>query len=408
MTTAHTPPTVRGGLLSRVRKGLLSDAADRRSGGLLTRIDELFPNLRDRLSNNYAGLGGLSAGLLSGGAHPWSAGMSGFLAGNQADLGRRDQQREQERQEQLRQAVMAGIGGLGSTPPGLSELAAASPEFGAQYLANAWAQPTTPDLPNSWREYSLTTSNPTPEGYAAFLNPPDSETNPSSYREYQLTDPTPTPDEYAQFLAARSGGMTLSIGPDGSVTYGPASGSGGRPTDANYTSNLYAQRMEAADQIISQFSDAGQSLVQRGLNQVPIFGNFWTSPEFQQFDQAARDFINAVLRRESGAVISDAEFANAKRQYLPQPGDGPEVLAQKAENRRIAIEGIRNAAGPAYAGSVVAAPQPASGGSMLEQQNTATPSGQQGGAAPEGTIILMPDGSLMVKQDGQWVPYAIQ
>lgn len=58
-------------------------------------------------------------------------------------------------------------------------------------------------------------------------------------------------------------------------------------------------------------------------------------------DQAKRDFINSVLRRESGAVISDAEFANAERQYFPQVGDKPAVIAQKAKNRRVSIDGMR-------------------------------------------------------------------
>jgi hypothetical protein len=78
---------------------------------------------------------------------------------------------------------------------------------------------------------------------------------------------------------------------------------------------------------------------------VPV-GNYLAGNDFQKFDQAQRDFINAVLRRESGAVISDEEFANARLQYLPQPFEGPEILRQKAANRKIAIEGMRRSAGP--------------------------------------------------------------
>jgi hypothetical protein len=51
--------------------------------------------------------------------------------------------------------------------------------------------------------------------------------------------------------------------------------------------------------------------------------------------------VNAVLRRESGAVISPEEFANAERQYFPQIGDSRPVIEQKARNRRAAIEGMR-------------------------------------------------------------------
>jgi len=37
------------------------------------------------------------------------------------------------------------------------------------------------------------------------------------------------------------------------------------------------------------------------------------------FEQAKKNFVNAVLRLESGAVISPSEFTNADKQYFPQP-----------------------------------------------------------------------------------------
>ena len=65
--------------------------------------------------------------------------------------------------------------------------------------------------------------------------------------------------------------------------------------------------------------------------------------EQQQIEQAQRNFINAVLRRESGAVISPEEFDNARKRVLPQPGDEPASIAQKcqpaANHRRIAHRG---------------------------------------------------------------------
>lgn len=75
--------------------------------------------------------------------------------------------------------------------------------------------------------------------------------------------------------------------------------------------------------------------------------NWLKTSDFQQFEQAERNFINAVLRRESGAVISPQEFDNAKKQYFPQPGDSAEVLKQKKQNRDTALVGISKAAGPA-------------------------------------------------------------
>lgn len=47
--------------------------------------------------------------------------------------------------------------------------------------------------------------------------------------------------------------------------------------------------------------------------------SFLQSAERQKFEQAKRNFVNAVLRNESGAVIADSEFKNADKQYFPQP-----------------------------------------------------------------------------------------
>ena len=75
-------------------------------------------------------------------------------------------------------------------------------------------------------------------------------------------------------------------------------------------------------------------------------GNYLLSSEQQRVDQAQRDFVNAVLRQESGAVISDAEFANAQRQYFPSPGDDAKTIAQKRANRKLAIQGFAKMSGP--------------------------------------------------------------
>jgi hypothetical protein len=77
-------------------------------------------------------------------------------------------------------------------------------------------------------------------------------------------------------------------------------------------------------------------------------GNFALTPEQQSFFQAERNFINAVLRRESGAVISDQEFANARKQYIPQPGDSDKVLEQKRRNRETVQRSFTRDAGPSY------------------------------------------------------------
>lgn len=75
--------------------------------------------------------------------------------------------------------------------------------------------------------------------------------------------------------------------------------------------------------------------------------NALLSDSSQRVDQAQRDFINAILRQESGAAIGASEFDNAAKQYFPQPGDSDAVKGQKARNRALAIQGLQANAGRA-------------------------------------------------------------
>ncbi len=126
--------------------------------------------------------------------------------------------------------------------------------------------------------------------------------------------------------------------------------SGGKLTDAQSNAALYSNRMISAEKIFRdpKVIEAALSFKQRYRSQTPVVGNYLVDENFQKFDQAQRNFINATLRRESGAVINPSEFENAERQYFPQPGDSKAVLAQKARNRAEAIMGIGAGAGKGY------------------------------------------------------------
>lgn len=112
----------------------------------------------------------------------------------------------------------------------------------------------------------------------------------------------------------------------------------------------YADRMQASNAILKQVDNEGTSWIQRRLATVgdKIGTTGLNSEKFQKFEQAQRDFINATLRLESGAVISEAEFDSAKKQYFPQPGDIEARIKQKAANRERTITGFVREAGPSY------------------------------------------------------------
>jgi len=90
------------------------------------------------------------------------------------------------------------------------------------------------------------------------------------------------------------------------------------------------------------------------INPLPTFLG-GPSAQQQQVDQARRNFITAVLRKESGASISPSEFANEEKKYFPQTGDTDTVIKQKQDARELAIKAMGIQAGPQGARNI--APQ---------------------------------------------------
>lgn len=124
------------------------------------------------------------------------------------------------------------------------------------------------------------------------------------------------------------------------------------PTEAQSNANLFGTRAEKANQSLNslegKYSPAKVQLQNftGGVPGASYLANKFMSDADQKASQAQMDFVTAILRKESGASISQSEFDNARRQYFPQPGDSPAVMKQKAANRQTAIEGIKASAGP--------------------------------------------------------------
>ncbi len=144
-------------------------------------------------------------------------------------------------------------------------------------------------------------------------------------------------------------GTRLNVGPDGTISFTDGVADDGTPAlNVEQGKNTgFLMRAQDAEKVISANESEGTSMWNKAAANMPLgAGNYMISQDAQKLNQAKRDFINAVLRQESGAVISPEEFANAEQQYFPQPGDGPDVLKQKAQNRKNAVEGFRIRSGP--------------------------------------------------------------
>jgi hypothetical protein len=127
-------------------------------------------------------------------------------------------------------------------------------------------------------------------------------------------------------------------------------------TESQGKATTFGMRAQIASDILDSIGKDGSvqpGLIKRAAEAFPLAGDAagtalnWTqSSQQQQVEQAQRDFINAVLRLESGAVIGPTEFESGKKQYFPQPGDSAEVIAQKKKNRETEISGLGMMAGP--------------------------------------------------------------
>jgi hypothetical protein len=170
---------------------------------------------------------------------------------------------------------------------------------------------------------------------------------------YQAAIQKATAQEGLSVESDGQGGFKISQGPGVTQRDAPPK----LTVDAAKNAGFYGRLLEA-NKVLNDLEAQGTDFVQKNLDAVPLgAGNYLRSPEYQKYDQSKRDIVNAILRRESGAVISDQEFANAEQQYFPVPGDSPEVIAQKRRNRETAIEGVRVGSGE--------------GAAYVDQQNAA-------------------------------------
>jgi hypothetical protein len=139
------------------------------------------------------------------------------------------------------------------------------------------------------------------------------------------------------------------------VTGTPLRGKGQAMTESQSNATAYGMRMKEANAILDDLSKKGvlkgavieaTPLIGGALGQVlpSVLGG--TSAAQQQVNQAKSNFITAVLRKESGAVISDSEFDREDKKYFPQINDNAAVIKQKENARKLAIKAIEVQAGP--------------------------------------------------------------
>jgi hypothetical protein len=86
---------------------------------------------------------------------------------------------------------------------------------------------------------------------------------------------------------------------------------------------------------------------QSTMGGLPLVGNYLTSKEYQSAQQAGREFLASVLRKDTGAAVTDGEMDTYGKIYLPQPGDDAATIKQKSVARQRALDAIYGGLGTA-------------------------------------------------------------
>jgi hypothetical protein len=116
----------------------------------------------------------------------------------------------------------------------------------------------------------------------------------------------------------------------------------GKPSDVERQAVSYYDRAKAADENAAGFEDDMHGL---GSQLQTLLPSFLQSANGQRYSQAQREFTEARLRKESGAAIPATELANDAKTYFVQPGDTPQVIAQKQASRARFLRGLNKSTG---------------------------------------------------------------
>lgn len=264
-------------------------------------------------------------------------------------------------------------------------------------------------LEQKWKEMEYSTPNANAVLSAETSRANNAATIANSRENAQMTDARAREANRLRAEANQSGRVpsgyrqtadgTLEFIPGGPADPASKAGGGKPLTEGQSKALLFGTRMKEANEILEGLATKGvdrPGYLKRAADAVPnVMGgallqtgaNAMQSNEQQQVEQAQRDFLNAVLRRESGAVIADSEFENGRKQYFPAIGDKPETIAQKKRNREVAMRGILEEV-PDGESRVSKVRGPSQGGAPVKITDKAAFD-----ALPSGTLFIAPDGT---------------
>lgn len=138
----------------------------------------------------------------------------------------------------------------------------------------------------------------------------------------------------------------------GTVVYDPATGNpivqmggpagAGKPlTEGQSKDTVYFTRASGALDKLDENDEVLTSYWEDTANMGGALGRKMQSPEYQVAQTAGNEFLQAVLRKDTGAAITQDEQVLYGDTYIPRPGDSPERIAYKREARRRALAAMK-------------------------------------------------------------------
>lgn len=194
---------------------------------------------------------------------------------------------------------------------------------------------------------------------------------------------------------------------DGQTLVPIPGGPGDKLTEGESKDALFAERLLRSNASVDKLMDIDENGKIRGYDPtknvnayIPDSGlvaNLVNSDNWKNYQQAAREGLASILRKDTGAAVTPEEFKLYFPTYYPQPGDDPATVLQKKLARERFGSGLRGASSRAfdrmYPNYEPSAPAPQGGNGGVAKPTSPA----QRDALPPGTQYMAPDGSLRVK-----------
>lgn len=148
------------------------------------------------------------------------------------------------------------------------------------------------------------------------------------------------PEAEAIELGLPRGGTYKTNGIDFSVVVQPKQE---KPTEGEAKYAFNARRLAASAKIMKEVVQNDPSAVSTIFDTSTYLGRKATGAQTQRFQSAMADAVDAIITLGTGAAYTEEQLKSARQAVMPQPGDEPEVLADKFDKFMAYAEAAKTA-----------------------------------------------------------------